>query len=85
MSRRFIRKISCSCHVIGLEEDRVLELVDPVVEGGEHGEEAVDQPIDDLVQQERWVLKLLLASLIAAADLGEGGTVFAVDRDEESL
>jgi hypothetical protein len=31
------------------------------------------------------VLKLLLASLMTAADLGEGGTVFAVDRDEESL
>jgi len=70
--------------VVGLKEDRVLELVDPVIEGGEHREEAVDQPIDNSVQQERRLLKLL-ASLIAAADLGEGGAVFAMDGDEESL
>ena len=42
-SSRFIRKISCSCWSSALQEDRVLELVDAVVEVGEDREEAVDE------------------------------------------
>ena len=71
--------------VVGLEEDRVLELVDAVVEGCEDGEEAVDQPVDDPVEQQRRLFNRLVASLIAAADLGKRGAVVAMDSDEKSL
>jgi hypothetical protein len=68
--------------VVGLAEDRVLQLVDSIVEGGEDREEAVDKPIDDSVEQQR---RLLFASLVAAADLGEGGTVVVMDGDQRPL
>ena len=42
--------------VVGPEEDLVLEVVDPVVELREDREEAVDQPVDDPVEEQRRVL-----------------------------
>jgi hypothetical protein len=39
--------------VVGVQEDAVLKLVDPVIEGGEAWEEAVDEPVDDAVEQQR--------------------------------
>src|SRR5581483_7920578 len=71
--------------VVGAREDRVLELVDAVVEGGEYREEAVDQPVDDPVQEQRRLLERRLAALVAAADLGEGGEVVAMDADKKAL
>src|SRR5919201_64608 len=67
--------------IIGPQEDLVLELVDPVVEGGEYREEAVDQPVDDPVEEQRGTVDRLLALLEAAADLGERGTVVSVNGD----
>jgi len=71
--------------VARLNEDLVLELVNPVVELGQDREEAVDQPVDDPVEQERGLLERRLAPLIATADLRERGEVVPMDRDEEAL
>ena len=84
-SRRFIRKISCSCVVAGVQEDLVLELVDAVVEVGEDREEAVDEPVDDPVEQQRRVVDRLLALHVALTHLGERRAVVAVHGDEEAL
>src|SRR5439155_21113692 len=62
-----------------------LELVDPLVELGEHREEAVDESVDDPVEEERRLLERRLAPLVATADIGEGGKVVSVDGDEEAL
>jgi hypothetical protein len=70
--------------VVGVEEDSVLEFVDPVVEGGEAWEEAVDEAIDDAIEQQRWLLDRLLTLLIAFPDLGERWASFAVDRRKRS-
>ena len=51
-SSRFMRKISCSCSSLALQEGLVLELVDAVVEVGEDREEAVDERVDDPVEEQ---------------------------------
>ena len=69
--------------VVGVREDAVLELVDPVVEVGEDREEAVDERVDDPVEQHRRVVDRRGALLVAVPELGEGGTLVPVDGDEE--
>jgi hypothetical protein len=61
--------------VTGLAEDLDLELVDPVIEVGQDREEAVDEPVDDPVEQQRGTVDRLIALLVAPADLGERGAV----------
>jgi hypothetical protein len=71
--------------VVGMLEDRGLELVDPVVEVREDREEAVDEPVDDSVEQERGTIDRLVALLVAPADLGERGAVVLVNGYKEAL
>ena len=47
--------------------------------------EAVDQPVDDPVEQQRGTINRLVALLVAPADLGERGAVVSVNGDEEAL
>ena len=42
--------------VAGVTEDPLLEQVDPVVDRGQPGEEAVHEPVDDRVQQSRRIV-----------------------------
>jgi hypothetical protein len=70
--------------VARITEDLVLELVDPIVEVGEDGEEAVDQPVDDPVEQQRGTVDRLVALLVAPADLGKCGAIVPVDGDQEA-
>ena len=61
--------------VTGLAEDLVLELGEPVIEVGQDREEAVDEPVDGPVEQQRGTVDRLIALLVAPADLGERGAV----------
>jgi hypothetical protein len=65
-------------------EERVLDLVDLVVELGQDWEEAVDQGVHDVVQDERGLLRLAPPRL-ALAQRREGRAVVAVDGDQEAL
>src|SRR5262249_38714853 len=71
--------------VVRPQRDRVLELVDPVVEVRQDREEAVDERVDDPIQDPGRTLDRVLAFRVALADLGEGGTVVLVHGDEEPL
>src|SRR6476646_5534221 len=71
--------------VVGSEEDRVLELVDAVVEVGENREEAVDKCFDDLVEQPRRMLYRLAPLRETVAYIVERRRFVAVDGDEVPL
>src|SRR5204863_6119952 len=71
--------------LVGLQEDRVLEVIDAVVQRGEAREETVDEAVDNPIQQERWVVDRSLALPIAPADLCKGRTVVAMNGDKEPL
>ena len=71
--------------VVGLAEDRVLEHVDPVVDRGQPGEEAVDEPVDDRVQQPRGIVDRRVALDVALAELRQRRRVVAVQRDQEPV
>jgi hypothetical protein len=66
-------------------EDLILELVDPVVEGGQDREEAIDEPVDDPVEQQRGTVDRLVALLVAPPDLGERRAFVPVNGDEEAV
>src|SRR5439155_13486295 len=68
--------------IVRVQEDLVLELVDTIVELGQDGKEAVNESVDDLVEQEWRILNGVLALAVALADLGEGGRVVPVNRDQ---
>ena len=68
-----------------VEEGLVLEIVDAVVEVGEDREEAVDEAVDDPVEQMPGIVHRLLALHVALPHVGEGGRFVAVDGDEELL
>jgi hypothetical protein len=55
--------------VVGLEKDRVFESVDAVVEHSEARKEAVDEAVENSVQQQRWLFHRPLALPVAPADL----------------
>ena len=55
-SSRFIAEDLLQLGVVGVDEDAVLERVDPVVDRGQAREEAVDEAVDDLVQQPRRIV-----------------------------
>ena len=84
-SSRFILKISCSCSSSASSEDRVLELVDAIVErrpgSGRSCPPGRRRPGRAATRAGRSACR----ALIAAPDLGEGGTVIVVDGDEEAL
>jgi hypothetical protein len=71
--------------VVGLEKNCVLEFVDPVVERGQAGEEAIDEAVDDSIQQQRWLFHRSLGFAVASPNRGKRRTVFAMDRDEEAF
>ena len=68
-----------------VEEGLVLELVDPVVEVGEDREEAVDETVDDPVEELAGVVDRPLALHVALPHLGECRRFVAMDGDEELL
>src|SRR5213593_837067 len=55
--------------VAGAQEDRVLEVVDAVVERGETRKETIDQAVDHAVQQQRWLFDRSFVLFVAPADL----------------
>ncbi len=71
--------------VAGVQEGLVLELVDAVVEVGEDREEAVDERVDDPVEQLAGIVDRFLALHVALPHLGERRRFVAVDGDEELL
>ena len=71
--------------VVGVEEDRVLEHVDPVVDRGQAGEEAVDEAVDDLVEQPRGIVDRRVALDVPLAERRQRGRVVAVQRDQVAV
>ena len=55
-----------------------------IVEGGEGREEAIDEAVDNPVQQQRWFHRSL-ALPVALPDLCKGRTVLAVNGDKEAV
>ena len=78
-------KISCSCGFAGVAEDPLLEHVDAVVDRGEAGEEAVDEPVDDRVQQPRRIVDRRVALDVALAQSRDRRCLVAVQRDEVAV
>ena len=68
--------------VVCVDEDLVLEQVDPVVDRLEAGEEAVDEAVDDGVQQPGGVVDRCVALDVSLAKLRDRGRVVAMQRDE---
>jgi len=68
---------------VRLVEDLALQLVDPVVERGEGGEERVDQPVDDAMEEYR--PRAVSRVLRRRAELAERGAGIAVDCHEPAL
>jgi len=69
--------------ITGVEENLVLEFVDAIVEVGENREEAVDESVDDSVEEFPGLVDCLLSSYVSLSDLGESWALVAVDGDKE--
>jgi hypothetical protein len=60
-------------------------VVDAVVEVGKHREEAVDECVDDSVDEQDRVVEPLMPALVPLEELRERGSLVVVQRDQESL
>ena len=66
----------------GVGEDLRLQRVDPVVHVGERREEAVDEPVHDVVDEHRLVADRVGALHVAPLQLDERRAVVVPHRDE---
>ena len=65
-----------------VDEDLVLEPVDPVVDAFEAGEEAVDETVDHGVHQSRGIVDRSVALDVALAEVRDRRRCIAMQRDE---